>query len=77
MAHQQDVLAQPGGERLGIERAAGELRLQLRLDAERLACEPRGVRRAHLRARQARVHLHAERGERPPRGARLLLTLLR
>ena len=48
----------------------------LRLHAERLAGELRGVRRAHLRARQARVDLHSEPLQGTPRGARLPLALL-
>ena len=77
VAHQQHVLAETRRERLRVEGAAGELRLELRLDAQRLAGQPRGVRGAQLRTRQARVQLHPERGQRAARGARLPLTLLR
>src|SRR4051812_48464197 len=76
VAHEQHVGAEAGGERLRVERATGELGLELRLDAERLAGEPGGVRRAHLGTREACVDLDTELLQRQPGGTRLLLTLL-
>ena len=76
VAHQQHVLAAPGGERLGVERIAGQLGLELGLGAQRLAGEPRRLDGADLRAREAGVELHAERRERLARGPRLLLALV-
>src|SRR5918998_5943819 len=56
VAHEKDV-AQARGQRLRVERPAGELGLELRLDAERLASDAGGLRGPQLRARQAGVDL--------------------
>ena len=77
VAHEQHVVAQPGGQRLGVEGPAGQLRLELGLDAELLAGQPRGLRGPHLRARQAGVQLTPSACERPPAAARLLASLPR
>ena len=77
VADQQHVVAQPGRQRLGVEGPARELRLQLRLHAaELVARDARGVRRAHLGARQAGVELDADRLQGGARGARLLAPLV-
>ena len=66
------VRAQQRDRVVAVE-ALGERLLHDRLDAERLAREPRGVDRAHLRARVAGVERGAEAGERGARGEGLSL----
>jgi hypothetical protein len=77
VAHQQHVVAQPRRQRLGVEGPARELGLELRFGvADLLAGEPRGLRRPHLGACQARIELHPDRLQRGAGRARLLATLV-
>ena len=67
MADQEDGAA-PGGQPRPVERPAAQLLGQLRLDSERLAGQPRGLRRPHPGAGQAGVDLDAEGRQRAARG---------
>ena len=64
----QQHLAAPGGEPGRVEVAAAERFDHLGLDPERLAGEPRGVERPHLRARQAGGDADVQGRERDPGG---------
>lgn len=74
VADQQDLFA-PGRNCFEIEAAAGERVLGLGLDAELAACDPGGVHRPDLGARQTCVELDAERGECAARPLGLALAL--
>jgi exopolyphosphatase/guanosine-5'-triphosphate,3'-diphosphate pyrophosphatase len=66
VSDQQDILARRGGQLEGIEATAGEPRLVLRLDPERLTGKRRSVGRTLLRARETGIELHAELLQRRP-----------
>ena len=67
----------PAARAAGVEGAAAQLLADLRLELERLAGQPGGVGRAHLRAGQAGVGLGRERRQRSPGRLGLALALER
>jgi hypothetical protein len=67
VADEQHV-AEPGDEIVGVEWLAAEPRLDRDLDAERFACQLGGLERAALRTREARIDVRAEQRKRATGG---------
>jgi len=75
VTHQHQILAEFGGELVGVERAAGQSLVLADVDSESVTDQPRRVASPDLRAGHAATDCHTQSGQCGPHGARLFLTL--